>query len=92
MAVCVGVTGYLTRVGHPLCIGGLWLSSVDGWIALCMYSTDSMEGTYAAVGWMMRLCLLTQLLEVLHPIVGYTRGPVFPALAQVGFRGGEVAY
>ncbi|KAG0715922.1 Very-long-chain (3R)-3-hydroxyacyl-CoA dehydratase 3 [Chionoecetes opilio] len=44
---------------------------------------DSMAGTYAAVGWMMRLCLLTQLLEVLHPIVGYTRGSVLPALVQV---------
>lgn len=48
---------------------------------------DSMEGTYAAVGWMMRMCQLTQLLEVLHPIVGYTRGPVIPALVQVGGRG-----
>lgn len=49
-----------------------------------------MEGTYAAVGWMMRMCQLTQLLEVLHPIVGYTRGPVIPALVQVCFRGTAV--
>ncbi|MPC84147.1 Very-long-chain (3R)-3-hydroxyacyl-CoA dehydratase 3 [Portunus trituberculatus] len=47
---------------------------------------DSMAGTYAAVGWMMRLCLITQLLEVLHPMVGYTRGPVLTSLLQVCFR------
>ena len=55
-------------------------------IALFVHATDSMAGTYAAVGWMMRLCLITQLLEVLHPMVGYTRGPVFTSLVQVCFR------
>ncbi|XP_045588602.1 very-long-chain (3R)-3-hydroxyacyl-CoA dehydratase [Procambarus clarkii] len=48
---------------------------------------DSMEGTYEAVGWMMHLCLMTQFLEVLHPIVGYTKGSVFEAIVQIGGRG-----
>ncbi|KAK4295498.1 hypothetical protein Pmani_031936 [Petrolisthes manimaculis] len=47
---------------------------------------DSMAGTYAAVGWMMRLCLLTQGLEVLHPLVGYTKGSVAEGIVQVGGR------
>ncbi|XP_071518021.1 very-long-chain (3R)-3-hydroxyacyl-CoA dehydratase 3 [Panulirus ornatus] len=48
---------------------------------------ESMEGTYESVGWMMHLCFMTQFLEVLHPLVGYTSGSVFEAVIQIGGRG-----
>lgn len=47
----------------------------------------SMEGTHLNVGWMMRLCFITQFLEIFHPMVGYTKGSVFEAIVQVGGRG-----
>ncbi|KAK7081021.1 hypothetical protein SK128_016016 [Halocaridina rubra] len=47
---------------------------------------DSMEGTYAAVGWMIKMCFTTQFLEIFHPMVGYTKGSVFEAVVQIGGR------
>lgn len=43
----------------------------------------SMEGTHENVGWMLRLCFITQFLEIFHPMVGYTKGSVFEAVVQV---------
>ncbi|XP_068203488.1 very-long-chain (3R)-3-hydroxyacyl-CoA dehydratase [Palaemon carinicauda] len=48
---------------------------------------DSMEGTYGAVGWMVKMCFTTQFLEILHPMVGYTKGSVFEPIVQVCGRG-----
>ena len=42
-----------------------------------------MPGTYEAVGWMMRMCFLAQFLEILHPMVGYTKGSAFESIIQV---------
>lgn len=47
------------------------------------YSTDSMEGTYEAVGGAMKFCQLMQFLEVMHPLFGYTKGGVITPLIQV---------
>ncbi|XP_018014075.1 very-long-chain (3R)-3-hydroxyacyl-CoA dehydratase 3-like [Hyalella azteca] len=51
------------------------------------FGAESLEGSYKAVGWMMHLCFLTQFLEILHPIVGYTKGSPFEAIMQVCGRG-----
>ncbi|KAB7503169.1 Very-long-chain (3R)-3-hydroxyacyl-CoA dehydratase 3, partial [Armadillidium nasatum] len=48
---------------------------------------DSMEGTYEAVSWMMKLCFMTQFLEIFHPLLGYTKGSVLEPLMQVSGRG-----
>lgn len=45
--------------------------------------TDSMEGTYEAVGHIMKFCQLMQFLEVMHPMFGYTKGGVLMPLVQV---------
>ena len=42
-----------------------------------------MEGTYEAVGHVMKFCQLMQLLEVMHPMFGYTKGGVLMPLIQV---------
>ncbi|RXG54900.1 Very-long-chain (3R)-3-hydroxyacyl-CoA dehydratase [Armadillidium vulgare] len=46
---------------------------------------DSMEGTYEAVSWMMKLCFMTQFLEIFHPVLGYTKGSVLEPLMQVPY-------
>lgn len=48
---------------------------------------DSIAGSYQAVGWMMHLCFLTQFLEILHPILGFTKGSPFEPILQVCGRG-----
>jgi very-long-chain (3R)-3-hydroxyacyl-CoA dehydratase len=42
-----------------------------------------MEGTYEAVGHVMKFCQLMQLLEVMHPLFGYTKGGALMPLIQV---------
>ena len=42
-----------------------------------------MAGTYESVGWMMRMCFIAQFLEILHPLVGYTKGSALEAALQV---------
>jgi hypothetical protein len=42
-----------------------------------------MQGTYEAVGHVMKFCLLLQLLEVMHPLFGYTKGGVLMPFVQV---------
>lgn len=42
-----------------------------------------MEGTYEAVGHVMKFCQLMQLLEIMHPMFGYTKGGVLMPLIQV---------
>jgi very-long-chain (3R)-3-hydroxyacyl-CoA dehydratase len=42
-----------------------------------------MEGTYEAVGHVLKFCQLMQLLEVMHPMFGYTKGGVLMPLVQV---------
>jgi hypothetical protein len=49
--------------------------------------TDSMEGTYEAVGGAMKFCQLMQFLEVMHPLFGYTKGDVLTPLIQVNISG-----
>lgn len=44
---------------------------------------DSMEGTYEAVGGAMKFCELMQILEVMHPMFGYTKGSVINPFIQV---------
>lgn len=44
---------------------------------------NSMEGTYEAVGHVMKFCQLMQLLEITHPLFGYTKGGVLMPLVQV---------
>ena len=46
-------------------------------------SPDSLEGSYSAVGWMVKAVFLTQFLEILHPLVGFTKGGVVEATMQV---------
>nr|CAD7428231.1 unnamed protein product [Timema monikensis] len=48
-----------------------------------MYSLDSIEGTYEAVGGPMKFCQLMQFLEVMHPMFGYTKGGFVVPLLQV---------
>jgi very-long-chain (3R)-3-hydroxyacyl-CoA dehydratase len=52
-----------------------------------MSVTDSMEGTYEAVGGAMKFCQLMQFLEVMHPLFGYTKGGVLTPLIQVTVNG-----
>ncbi|XP_067008173.2 very-long-chain (3R)-3-hydroxyacyl-CoA dehydratase isoform X2 [Anabrus simplex] len=47
---------------------------------------DSMEGTYQAVGGAMKFCQLMQILEIMHPLFGYTKGGVLAPFMQVGGR------
>jgi hypothetical protein len=54
---------------------------------LILLVTDSMEGTYEAVGGAMKFCQLMQFLEVMHPLFGYTKGGVFTPLIQVNING-----
>jgi very-long-chain (3R)-3-hydroxyacyl-CoA dehydratase len=42
-----------------------------------------MEGSYEAVGHVFKFCQLMQLLEVMHPMFGYTKGGVLMPLVQV---------
>jgi hypothetical protein len=49
--------------------------------------TDSMEGSYEAVGGAMKFCQLMQFLEVMHPLFGYTKGGVLTPLMQVNVNG-----
>jgi very-long-chain (3R)-3-hydroxyacyl-CoA dehydratase len=51
------------------------------------YLTDSMEGTYEAVGGAMKFCQLMQFLEIMHPLFGYTKGGVVTPLMQVTVNG-----
>ncbi|XP_067122662.1 very-long-chain (3R)-3-hydroxyacyl-CoA dehydratase [Centruroides vittatus] len=45
----------------------------------------SMEGTYGAIGKAFQFCTLMQLLEILHPLLGYTSGnAVFPTVQVFG--------
>jgi very-long-chain (3R)-3-hydroxyacyl-CoA dehydratase len=44
---------------------------------------NSMEGTYEAVGHVLKFCQLMQFLEVMHPMFGYTKGGVLMPLIQV---------
>lgn len=46
--------------------------------------TDSMEGTYEAVGPVLKFCQLIQFLEVMHPMFGYTKGTIIIPFIQVG--------
>ncbi|KAJ9578140.1 hypothetical protein L9F63_025000, partial [Diploptera punctata] len=43
---------------------------------------DSMEGTYEAVGGAIKFCQLMQILEIMHPLFGYTRGGVLNPFMQ----------
>jgi very-long-chain (3R)-3-hydroxyacyl-CoA dehydratase len=45
-----------------------------------------MAGTYEAVGHVLKFCQLMQLLEVMHPMFGYTKGSVLMPLVQVIVR------
>lgn len=50
------------------------------------YSRDgpnSIPSTYANVGNVMKLCTLFQILEIMHPMFGYTRNSVLAPLLQV---------
>lgn len=47
---------------------------------------DSMAGTYQAVGSAMKFCQLMQILEVMHPLFGYTKGGILPPFMQVSGR------
>ncbi|XP_046679570.1 very-long-chain (3R)-3-hydroxyacyl-CoA dehydratase-like [Homalodisca vitripennis] len=47
---------------------------------------DSMEGTYKAVGNVLKFCQLIQFLEVMHPMFGYTKGSIFVPFVQVTGR------
>lgn len=45
--------------------------------------TDSMEGTFNAVGNVIKFCHLIQILEIMHPMFGYTKGSVIIPFLQV---------
>uniref|UniRef100_V5HPA3 Very-long-chain (3R)-3-hydroxyacyl-CoA dehydratase n=1 Tax=Ixodes ricinus TaxID=34613 RepID=V5HPA3_IXORI len=58
-------------------------------VMLIRYSRDgdrSMEGTWEAVGKAMRLVILLQGLEILHPLLGYTGGSALHPFVLVGGR------
>lgn len=43
----------------------------------------SMETTYGAVGKVFKFCMLMQLLEIIHPLLGYTAGTVIVPIVQI---------
>ena len=45
-----------------------------------------MEGTYEAVGGAMKFCQLMQILEIMHPLFGYTKGGVINPFMQVSIN------
>uniref|UniRef100_A0A1B6DZR9 Very-long-chain (3R)-3-hydroxyacyl-CoA dehydratase n=1 Tax=Clastoptera arizonana TaxID=38151 RepID=A0A1B6DZR9_9HEMI len=47
---------------------------------------DSMEGTYDAVGPVLKFCQLLQYLEVMHPMFGYTKGSIMMPFLQITGR------
>ena len=47
---------------------------------------ESMAGSYKALGRVMKFLHLMQILEVLHPLLGYTRGEFKIPSLQIGFR------
>lgn len=48
--------------------------------------TDSMPGTYAAVGNAFKFCQLLQYMEVMHPLFGYVKGGLLMPFLQVTAR------
>ena len=47
---------------------------------------DSIPTAFHSVGPALKFCQLMQLLEILHPLFGYTKGGLFEAILQVGGR------
>lgn len=46
----------------------------------------SMEGSYTTLGSVMKFLHILQVLEVVHPLLGYTKGSWFFASLQVAYR------
>lgn len=66
-------------------IGYLYILVVIG-IRYYRDGTNSMSGTYEAIGNCFKFCQLMQYLEVMHPMFGYTKGSVLMPLIQVTGR------
>jgi len=73
---------YLLAYNMFVFVGFLYISAV-----LCVRYASMGEaglaGSYGAVGWMVKAVFLTQFLEVLHPLVGLTRGGLLEAVLQI---------
>jgi len=76
---------YLLAYNLFVFVGFLYITAV-----LCLryvsMGEDSLEGSYSAVGWMVKAVFLTQFLEILHPLVGFTKGGVVEATMQITGR------
>lgn len=66
-------------------IGYLYILLVIG-IRYYRDGTNSMSGTYEAIGNCFKFCQIMQYLEVMHPIFGYTMGSVLMPFVQVTGR------
>lgn len=49
-------------------------------------SLDSITGSYKALGRIMKFLHMMQILEILHPLLGYTRGEAKIPFLHVSFR------
>lgn len=72
---------------YNLCqfIGFLYVMIVMG-IRYYRDGTDSMVGTFDAVGNAIKFCQILQYLEVLHPLFGYTKGGMLMPFLQITGR------
>lgn len=73
---------YMVLYNLFMFIGFFYICIVIG-IRYLRDGVDSIAGTYEAVGGAMRLVQLTQMMEVLHAIMGYTRSNVLATTLQV---------
>lgn len=63
-------------------IGFVYICIVMG-IRYLRDGIDSIPGTYETVGGAMRLVQITQFMEILHAIMGYTKSNVLATIMQV---------
>lgn len=73
---------YLVLYNLFMFIGYFYICIVMG-IRYLRDGVDSIPGTYATVGGAMRLVQLTQMMEILHAIMKYTKSNVMATVMQV---------
>lgn len=76
---------YLICYNFFMYLGFLYVCSVLG-VRFLSHGVDSFFGTYDAIGEVMCYLHLLMLLEVVHPLIGYTKGSALMAFLQVAGR------
>jgi len=66
-------------------VGYLFILIVMG-IHYARDGNESIVDAFKNVGNVMKLCQLFQVLEIMHPLFGYTKNNVFSPLLQVGTK------